>query len=273
MVSYTNDRQLHRQEMTALGTIHYLFNKLHIIIRLIIVVLLLVIFFGLLIHLLEPNTFSSIGEGIWWAVQTMSTVGYGDIVPESFIGKAIACFAILFGGGFVAYYFTSIASHMIRTQTAFTLGTETYRGSGHIILIGYNERTKKIIHTLHENSQIPIVIMDGTLKEHPIPQSNVFFIRGDSTMEESWIKANVTKSKLAVITADPTKSEKDSDMYVITSLLAVKGVHHSAYCISEILTPEQMQNALRAGASAIIKTNDIVGLAFINVITNNIEVP
>jgi len=259
--------------MTAMGTIHYLFNKLHIVIRLIIVVLLLVIAFGCLIHLLEPYTFHTIGEGMWWAIQTMATVGYGDIVPTSFLGRLIACFAILLGGGFVAYYFTSMSSYMIRTQTALTLGTEEYKGSGHIILIGYNERTKKIIHTLHENSQIPIVIMDGTLKEHPLPQSNVFFIRGDSTMEGSWIKANVTKSKLAVITADPTKSEKDSDMYVITSLLAVKGVHHSAYCISEILTPEQMQNALRAGASAIIKTNDILGLAFINVITNNIEVP
>ena len=256
-----------------MGTIHYLFNRLHILIRLIIVVLLLVIFFGFLIHLLEPNTFHSIGEGIWWAVQTMSTVGYGDIVPESLMGKWLACLAILFGGGFVAYYFTSIASHMIRTQTAFTLGTETYKGSGHIILIGYNERTKKIIHTLHGNSQIPIVIMDATLKEHPLPQSNVFFIRGDSTMEESWMKTNVTASKIVVITADPTKSEKESDMYVITSLLAVKGVHHSAYCISEILTPEQIQNALRAGASTIIKTNDMVGLAFINVITNQIEAP
>ena len=256
-----------------MGTIHYLFNRLHILIRLIIVVLLLVIFFGFLIHLLEPNTFHSIGEGIWWAVQTMSTVGYGDIVPESLMGKWLACFAILFGGGFVAYYFTSIASHMIRTQTAFTLGTETYKGSGHIILIGYNERTKKIIHTLHGNSQIPIVIMDATLKEHPLPQSNIFFIRGDSTMEESWMKTNVTASKIVVITADPTKSEKESDMYVITSLLAVKGVHHSAYCISEILTPEQIQNALRAGASTIIKTNDMVGLAFINVITNQIEAP
>ena len=256
-----------------MGTIHYLFNRLHILIRLIIVVLLLVIFFGFLIHLLEPNTFHSIGEGIWWAVQTMSTVGYGDIVPESLMGKWLACLAILFGGGFVAYYFTSIASHMIRTQTAFTLGTETYKGSDHIILIGYNERTKKIIHTLHGNSQIPIVIMDATLKEHPLPQSNVFFIRGDSTMEESWMKTNVTASKIVVITADPTKSEKESDMYVITSLLAVKGVHHSAYCISEILTPEQIQNALRAGASTIIKTNDMVGLAFINVITNQIEAP
>lgn len=255
-----------------MGTIHYLFNKLHIVIRLIIVVLLLVIAFGCLIHLLEPDTFHTIGEGMWWAIQTMATVGYGDIVPTSFWGRLIACFAILLGGGFVAYYFTSMSSHMIRTQTALTLGTEEYKGSGHIILIGYNERTKKIIHAL-EGSRVPIVIIDGTLKEHPLPHSDAFFIRGDSTREESWIKANVTKSKLVVITADPSKTEKDSDMHVITSLLAVKGVHATSYCISEILTPAHMQNALRAGASAIIETNDLVGLAFINVITNHIEVP
>ena len=255
-----------------MSTLHYLFNRRHIVIRLIIIVLLLVLVFGLLIHLIEPHTFHTLGEGLWWAVQTMSTVGYGDIVPKSTLGRAIACFAILFGGGFVAYYFTSISSYMIRTQTASTLGTETYKGSGHIILIGYNERTKKILQTLDVHS-IPIVIIDGTLKEHPLPRSNIIFIRGDSTNEESWLKANVTKSKLVVITADPSKTEKESDMYVITSILAVKGVHQSVYCISEILTPEQMQNALRAGATSIIKTNDLIGLAFVNVITNYLEVP
>ncbi len=250
-----------------MGTIHYLFNKLHIVMRLMIIVFLLIFVFGCLIHLLEPATFHNIGEGMWWAIQTMATVGYGDIVPTSLLGRTIAFFTILLGGGFVAYYFTSMSSYIIRTQTALTLGTETYKESGHIILIGYNERTKKIIKAY---SHVPIVIVDGTLKKHPIPQSNVFFIRGDSTSEESWINANVTKSKLVIITADPSKTEKDSDMHVITSLLAVKGVHPTAYCISEILTPTQIQNALRAGATAIIETNDLVGQAFINIITNRI---
>ncbi|WP_455662947.1 potassium channel family protein, partial [Pradoshia sp.] len=250
-----------------LGTIHYLFNKLHIVMRLIIVVFLLIIVFGCLIHLLEPATFHSIGEGMWWAIQTMATVGYGDIVPTSLLGRIIAFFAILLGGGFVAYYFTAMSSYMIQTQTALTLGTMAYKGDGHIILVGYNERTKKIIEAY---SQLPIVIVDGTLKEHPIPHSDAFFICGDSTKEDSWIKANVTKSKLVVITADPSKTEKDSDMNVITSLLAVKGVHPTAYCISEILTPAQIQNALRAGATAIIETNDLVSQAFINIITDRI---
>ena len=272
MVSYIKTRQT-QKEMTALGTIHYLFNRLHILIRLIIVVLLLVFVFGCLIHLLEPDTFHTIGEGVWWAIQTMATVGYGDIVPTSTFGRAVAFFAILLGGGFVAYYFTSMASYMIRTQTGLTLGTEAYKGHGHIILIGYNERSKKIIQSLEAYPHIQIVLVDATLKEHPLPHSDLFFIHGDSTREETWIQANVTKSRLVVITADPSKTEKDSDMNVITSLLAAKGVYQSAYCISEILTPSHVQNALRAGASTIIKTNDLVGMAFSDVITNQIEVP
>lgn len=49
----------------------------------------------------EPRTFSGFGDAGWWALQTVSTVGYGDTVPVSGGGRAIAAALMLLGVAFV----------------------------------------------------------------------------------------------------------------------------------------------------------------------------
>ena len=52
-------------------------------------------------RLVEPETFRSFGEACWWALQTVSTVGYGDTVPETGGGRWIAGALMLLGVAFV----------------------------------------------------------------------------------------------------------------------------------------------------------------------------
>ncbi len=52
---------------------------------------------GNLIHILEPDTFANAFEGTWWSLVTMSTVGYGDFVPHTPAGKALAAMLIMTG--------------------------------------------------------------------------------------------------------------------------------------------------------------------------------
>ena len=64
--------------------------------------LIAILVFGLLIHLLDKETFSSFGDGAWWATQTVTTVGYGDIVPADRLGKAVAMVLMVGGLSFFA---------------------------------------------------------------------------------------------------------------------------------------------------------------------------
>src|SRR5512133_2489584 len=48
-------------------------------------------------RLVEPDTFTSYGRACWWAVQTVSTVGYGDTVPTSAAGRGVAAVVMIFG--------------------------------------------------------------------------------------------------------------------------------------------------------------------------------
>jgi len=52
---------------------------------------------GLCLPIRVPSSFNSIGDTMWWCAVTMFTVGYGDVVPTSGLGKAIAAVVMLFG--------------------------------------------------------------------------------------------------------------------------------------------------------------------------------
>ena len=54
-----------------------------------------------LARLVDPETFRTFGDACWWALQTVSTVGYGDIVPESAGGRWIGAALMLLGVAFV----------------------------------------------------------------------------------------------------------------------------------------------------------------------------
>ena len=53
-------------------------------------------------HEAQPDVFDSIPSAIWWSVVTMTTVGYGDVTPITFLGKFISIFIMLLGVGIVA---------------------------------------------------------------------------------------------------------------------------------------------------------------------------
>lgn len=67
-------------------------------------VLVLVVIMGTLMYLIEDGThgFTSIPRSIYWAVVTLTTVGYGDIVPFTTLGKLLASFIMILGYGIIA---------------------------------------------------------------------------------------------------------------------------------------------------------------------------
>ena len=88
------------------------------------VVSALVTVFGTLMYAVEgpESGFTSIPRSIYWAVVTMTTVGYGDITPHTPLGQAIATIIMILGSPMIAIptgIFTSeLMDAMQRTRTA-----------------------------------------------------------------------------------------------------------------------------------------------------------
>lgn len=78
-------------------------------------VCVLVLIISFTMHLLEPHKFTTIPDAIWWTIVTITTVGYGDYVPASMLGKVLAAFTMLTAFGIIAVP-TGIIAVEIRNQ-------------------------------------------------------------------------------------------------------------------------------------------------------------
>jgi voltage-gated potassium channel len=72
---------------------------------------------GLLMTVVDRKAFPTLGSGLWWAAQTVTTVGYGDHVPESVPGQLIAVLVMLFGIGFLTVVTAAITSTFVSSSS------------------------------------------------------------------------------------------------------------------------------------------------------------
>ena len=80
---------------------------------------------GLLMTLVDGESFPSIGSGLWWGVQTVTTVGYGDNVPTNLAGRLVAVLVMLMGIAFLTVITASITSTFVSRSRHEPSDTET----------------------------------------------------------------------------------------------------------------------------------------------------
>jgi voltage-gated potassium channel len=70
---------------------------------------------GLVMRVVDPRDFRSAGSGLWWAVQTITTVGYGDKVPKSTTGRLVATVVMVTAIGFMSVLTASISAVFVES--------------------------------------------------------------------------------------------------------------------------------------------------------------
>jgi voltage-gated potassium channel len=72
---------------------------------------------GVLISLIDSAEYPDVGVGMWWALQTVTTVGYGDVTPAHFAGRLVGAAVMLEGTAFVAIVTAVITSTFVARAT------------------------------------------------------------------------------------------------------------------------------------------------------------
>lgn len=95
-------------------------------------VLTLVVFAGALMYLVEgpPNGFDSIPRGMYWAIVTVTTVGFGDIVPRTVLGQAIASLLMIMGYGIIAVPTGIVSVELANASRKFSVSGRACPGCG-----------------------------------------------------------------------------------------------------------------------------------------------
>ena len=69
---------------------------------------------AVLIFIFDREDYPNLGVSFWWAIQTVTTVGYGDFVPHNAVGRFIAGIVMLLGVSLVAVVTASIAAAFVQ---------------------------------------------------------------------------------------------------------------------------------------------------------------
>jgi voltage-gated potassium channel len=74
--------------------------------------------FGLLMWIVDREDFPTLGLALWWAVSTVTTVGYGDVVPVEPTGQAVAAALMIFGYASLSMLTGIVASTLVSRAAA-----------------------------------------------------------------------------------------------------------------------------------------------------------
>ena len=73
---------------------------------------------AIVIRIVDPDNFPSLGLAIWWALQTVTTVGYGDVVPTTAVGRVIGGIEMVLGISFITFLTAGVTSIVIQRGSA-----------------------------------------------------------------------------------------------------------------------------------------------------------
>jgi voltage-gated potassium channel Kch len=80
-----------------------------------VITLVIAIGAGLLMRVVDRHEFPSFGSGLWWSIQTVTTVGYGDHVPTTTLGQLVAVFVMVSGLGFLSVVTATITAMFVES--------------------------------------------------------------------------------------------------------------------------------------------------------------
>jgi len=155
------------------------------------------------------NEIKNYFDAIWWALVTITTVGYGDIYPITFWGRIIGIIFILLG--FIAFSaFTAyIAGYLIDKRIKERKGLSNIKDRNHLIICGWNNSASNTLDHLHKQlANFPVVLVNDHTEEffstlqNSYPDLDLRFIKGDFSNRDIMFKANFIEAKHIILLFD-----------------------------------------------------------------------
>jgi voltage-gated potassium channel len=244
-----------------------LFRTLHrervfsLILALMVFLLMGAIGFGL-VEPAEGPWYDRFGRAVWWGIVTLTTVGYGDVVPVTILGRLVGTALMVIGVISLSLVTATVASVFIERKFRQERGLEAVKVTQHILLLGWPEDAEALLDQLLKRlpPTIPVVLINKVPPEQMeavkerFPEGALFYLRGDYSREDILLKANVRGAFKAIILADrqPGETAAQVDQRTLFTALTLKALHNKIRILAELLRPENRAYLERAGAEEVL---------------------
>jgi voltage-gated potassium channel len=204
-------------------------------------------------------------EGAYWldalymTVITLSTVGFGEIIPLSSAGRIFTIGLILSGVGTAAYLVTSVAQLLaVDVLTKLVLGNpmqkQIDRVSNHVIVCGYGRLGLIVVEELTRN-HVPVVIIESNAAREPeLKQSTHPYLIGNATLDEVLLNAGLARARAVV-----AGTNSDPDNVFIT--LGAREHRRDIHIHARGETSESIRRLKQAGANYVLSAFQMGGLS------------
>lgn len=221
----------------------------------------LVIIASLAIYLFEnPSNGGEIDNlftGLYWAIVTISTVGYGDIAPHSIAGRMVAMVLILSGLAGLAF-FTSIIVSEFEDKMLLLRENKTYaelkRYKDFVIICGYGRVGQEIARQLLRNKQKFIIIDKEDVNIGSARKQGFLVIQDDACKNSVLLNAGLNHGASVVVCST---GDDIANVYIT---LTSRHLNANIRIISRVNRIENEKKLFQAGADNVIRPFEIAGL-------------
>lgn len=214
----------------------------------------------------KESLIKSIPDGIWWAFVTMTTTGYGDLYPRTYLGRFIAILMMFAGIALTSLFTATVASIFVAKRIKEGRGLERVRMQNHTLICGWNYNAEKVILGLKETGRKRIVLVNE-LNEEQMTETlfkyrdlDIKYVRGDYCHEVVLERANVREAEAAIVLADTAGgTTANADERTILATLAIKSMEPRVITCAELLNRDNEQHLRRADVDDIIVSGEHSG--------------
>jgi len=212
----------------------------------------------------------TVGDGMWWALVTLTTVGYGDITPVTGVGKAVAS-VMMVGGMFTLAVFAGLVGSTL-LNAMLHMKEDQFRMSSyanHIVVCGYDEGTRLLLQSLlaeMRGDEHPVVLFADRDRPRDLP-AEFAWIPGDPTKASELAKARVRWARGVIVVGSRQTTPQEADARTILTVFTIRSWLNKwkrkeerdrpLYIVAEVLDTENVEHTRSAGADEVIETDRI----------------
>lgn len=221
----------------------------------------------------QNPSLTSVADGLWWALVTLTTVGFGDISPVTGLGRVVGS-VLMVAGMFTLALFAGIVGNTL-LGAILRIRQEQFRMSnevGHVVVFGYQAGSRQLLDALRSEypDDVRLVILAEGQGPGNLPE-NVEWVSGDPTKERELDKIRLQHAQGVVVVGRRDLGPEQADAVTLLTLFTLRSYLRSndlvarkrpLVVVAEILDAENVDHARTAGADEVIESTRL-GFALI----------